>query len=252
MKYEYIAGKNVKAVFEDTIGAISLYSDGGELYHDWLVKCGIKRGDIRFIHVAKGKVYLPEDSRGLDTQHLTWFEKYNYMFARLNRLEEIDMTGFDASNVKTMDFLFNNCPRLKKIQMNGLNTANVESMRSMFEGCRGLKTLDLSLINTEKTTDMMWMFRGCTSLKNLNLKNFNTTRVTTMLGMFDDCAALTDLDLSSFDMSSVKDARGMFAGCEGLRTITAQPMINGHTMTDRMFQHCAKDLLIKTKEDVEA
>ncbi|MCT6891834.1 MAG: BspA family leucine-rich repeat surface protein, partial [Lactobacillus sp.] len=69
------------------------------------------------------------------------------LFSDLPKLEKIDLTNVDTSNVTNMDLLFAFCSSLKEVD--GItDTANVTSMGAMFHGCSSLTNLDLSHFNT--------------------------------------------------------------------------------------------------------
>ena len=58
-------GNGVTASFESNTGAVSLYSNGGTLWKDWIdSQTMFDRESIKSIKVVSGTVYLPADSRG--------------------------------------------------------------------------------------------------------------------------------------------------------------------------------------------
>ena len=167
----------------------------------------------------------------------------SYMFYRFLSATEIDLTGFDTSNVTNMEDMFLACHNLTSIDLSGLDTSNVTDMNGMFTYNFALKSIDLSGLDTSKVTDMNGMFykcealesadlsgldlsnarldglfNGCKALKNVNLKNVVTSNVTDMRAMFSDCD-LTSLDLSSFDASNVTDMSYMFYRCSSLKVL---------------------------------
>ena len=125
--------------------------------------------------------------------------------------------------------------KVESIDLSGLDTSNVTDMNALFSGCVALATLDLSGFDTRKVTDMGSMFSGCASLVSLDLTSFDTANVTSMSYMFGtftngplwvidelptyvSCDSLTYLDISSFDTTNVTDMGNMFTGLTALQT----------------------------------
>ena len=100
--------------------------------------------------------------------------------------------------------------KLQDIDLSHFNTSEVENMMQMFIGLYSCTSLDLSTFDTRNVTSMYQMFAHDRSLVNLNLANFNTWLVTDMAGMFEDLSNVVSLDLSSFDTYNVTDMNHMF------------------------------------------
>ena len=163
------------------------------------------------------------------------------MFEYLINLIEIDLTEFDSSEVKRMDYIFNGCKNLKKIIMNNnFKTPNVINMASFFAYCESLTSLDLSNFSTSLTINMAFMFENCVSIKRLNLSNFNTSLVQNMAGMFQNCKSLQSLNLSNFDTSNLMMMSYFFLNCVSLTSIDISNFntINTNFMSS-MFFNCS-------------
>ena len=122
-------------------------------------------------------------------------------------------------NATSCLFMFRNCWRLESLDLSNFDTSQVTEMGGMFFWCVTLKSLNLSFFNTSKVTSMFNMFRNCYSLTQLDVSNFNTSKVISMNAMFSGCSKLISLDLSSFDTSNVAELSEMFRGCSKLSTI---------------------------------
>ena len=122
-------------------------------------------------------------------------------------------------NATSCLFMFRNCWRLESLDLSNFDTSQVTEMGGMFFWCVILKSLNLSFFNTSKVTSMFNMFRNCYSLTQLDVSNFNTSKVISMNAMFSGCSKLISLDLSSFDTSNVAELSEMFRGCSKLSTI---------------------------------
>ena len=94
--------------------------------------------------------------------------KTNYMFAKCDLIEELDLSNFKTQNVSNMCSMFSECRSLKKINLANIDTANVADMNAMFYDCESLKELNLQSFNTQNVNNMSKMFYRCYSLDNLN------------------------------------------------------------------------------------
>ena len=113
--------------------------------------------------------------------------------------------------------IFNHCTKLQEIELSYFDTSNVTDTSYMFNYCSALTSLDLSDFDTSNVTDMQDMFDRCSKLTSLNLSDFDTSNVTNMSFMFFGCSALeTIYASSSFDVTSVTDSVNMFYNCSSL------------------------------------
>lgn len=164
----------------------------------------------------------------------------HYMFYNCVKLNSIDLSGLDTSNVTDMQWMFGRCGRLADLDLSGLDTAKVTDMSFMFDGCSSLTSLRLGNFDTARVTDMNSMFYDCGSLSNLDVSNFDTAKVTDMSSMFYDCGSLTDLDVSNFDTAKVTKMKFMFYGCGNLTMLNLRTF-NTSNVTDmsEMFFGCS-------------
>lgn len=161
------------------------------------------------------------------------------LFYYHENLVSADVSGFDTSNVTTMEKMFSICSGLTSLDVSNFNTSNVKNMSYMFSNCSGLTSLNISNFDTSNVTDMYGMFRCCKKLIALDVSNFNTSKVTDMGGMFDDCNSLTALDISNFDTSNVTDMISMFSYCKNLTSLNVSNFNTSNvTRMDHMFKGC--------------
>ncbi|WP_279080454.1 SLAP domain-containing protein [Lactobacillus apis] len=172
-----------------------------------------KDTDFNEIHSInfKGKLTIKGSASGL--------------FSNLPKLEKIDLTNVDTSNVTNMDLLFAFCSGLREID--GLtDTANVTSMGATFYGCSSLTRIDLSHFNTSKVTCMISMFNGCSSLTKLDLSNFDSSAVDMMDYMFTGDKSLASLNIGKFKLGNASGLgkaitmKNMLEGLDGLTNFT--------------------------------
>lgn len=106
------------------------------------------------------------------------------MFASCYRVEKLDLSGFDSSNVTTMYGMFNGCFNLRELNISSLRTPNVENMYAMFSNCRSLKSVDVSNFNTSKVTSFASMFYYTCNLGSIDVSNFDFSKGTSFSSMF--------------------------------------------------------------------
>ena len=129
------------------------------------------------------------------------------VFARLNKVEVVDISGWDTSNVITMDCMFVQCKKLKKIiGIENLDVSKLEDANSMFYYCENLAELDLTNWNPISLENMSYMFYNCSNLKMIkNIENWQLPNIKNVYRMFYRCTKL-DVDLSNWDLTNIKDS----------------------------------------------
>ena len=163
------------------------------------------------------------------------------MFYCCSKLDNLDLSCFDTSQVKKMNGMFHNCKSLKKLDLSGFDTRNVTDMNSMFNGCYDLTELNVSSFDTARVNDMHYMFQNCNELTELDLRSFDTSKVTMMNAMFFGCKKLTELDLSGFDTSRVEKMSSMFYNCSNLTELNLNSFDTANvTQMNNMFHTCEK------------
>ena len=229
-------------------GSVMLWytdKDNNSLYE---ISIGSENGSVEANTNGSGMfAYLDNvsflDLSGLDTSNMT---SMSGMFYNSKSLTNIDLSGFDTSKVVTMANMFEGCTNLKDLDVSNFKTSNVIYMAGMFENCSNIENLDLSNFDTSKVTEMGTkssssggMFHGCTNLKSLNLSNFDTSNVVLMGNMFSGCASLESLNLSSFDTSNIEHMGYMFNACSSLKSLDLSNF-NTSRVVDmtRMFTRC--------------
>ena len=231
-------------------GSVMLWytdKDNNSLYE---ISIGSENGSVEANTNGSGMfAYLDNvstlDLSGLDTSNMT---SMSMMFYKSTSLKSIDVSGFDTSKVVNMNGMFWRCNNLKNIDVSNFKTSKVTDMNNMFADCSNLTTLDLSNFDTSNVLYMGnpyhysygGMFRNCSSLVNLNISSFNTSKVKDMSDMFYGCSSLVTLDLSSFNTSNVTSMGSMFANCTNLKNLNLSSFDTGRvTNMQSMFDGCS-------------
>ena len=222
-------------------GSVMLWytdKDNNSLYE---ISIGSENGSVEANTNGSGMfAYLDNvstlDLSGLDTSNMTSMSR---MFYNSKSLTNIDLSGFDTSKVVTMSYMFDGCTNLENLDVTNFNTSKVTNMYWMFSNLKKVTSLDLSNFNTKMVTNMFGLFRYCSSLKELDVSNFNTSMVKTMTGMFLGCKSLIKLDLSNFDTSNVTDMSSIFQECTNLKELDLSSFNTSNVTNMRsMFQNC--------------
>lgn len=157
------------------------------------------------------------------------------MFARCEKLESLDLSGWNTSGAESITCMFYYCSRMKSLNLSGWDTSNVAGMKSAFHGCRNLEAVDVSHFDTSKVTSFESVFWGCEKLSALDVSKWNTASVKKMTGMFSGCENLTALDLSGWDTSRVESMYSMFEYSTKLASVGDFKIPEGCDTTD-MFK----------------
>ena len=140
-------------------------------------------------------------------------------FRRCIKLESLDLSGWDVSNVTDLTDTFARCKGLKEINLSGWDVSNVKYMQSTFRNCEVLTYLDLSTWHTDSLETMQQMFFQCYKLKTVKFDNWNAENLLNVSSTFNSCSSLETIDLSGWDTSKVRSTANMFNGCTNLKTV---------------------------------
>ena len=123
------------------------------------------------------------------------------------KLEVVDISGWDTSNVTAMAYMFSRCKNLKNIiGIENLDVLKLKRANFMFDSCENLVELDLTNWNPISLQNAWSMFYRCSNLKIIkNIENWQLTNINDVSYMFYNCAKL-DVDLSNWDLSNLKNS----------------------------------------------
>ena len=155
-----------------------------------------------YYYAEPNTVFLNENSRGM----FQWFTK----------IESLDFTNIDTSEVNKMHAMFYWMQNLKTINFGNFNTSKVTDMTAMFGCTFSLTELDLSKFDTSNVTQMSYMFHG-TYVQKLDLSSFNTSNVTNMYSMFEATSRLKEIKFGdNFNTEKVTNMGKMFTNTPAL------------------------------------
>ena len=198
-------------------------------------------GSVMLWYTDKDNNSLYEVSIGSENGSLEANTNGSGMFAYLDNVDILDLTGLNTSNMTSMSKMFYNSTSLKNIDVSGFDTSKVVNMIFMFNNCSSLISLDLSSFNTSNVTNMEAMFQNDVNLENITFgDNFNTSKVKDMIAMFASCKKLSYINLSNFDTSNVKEMQSMFYYCENLKSLDLSNFDTSQVINMyAMFMNCS-------------
>ena len=147
----------------------------------------------------KSFVYLSD----IDVSEL---DDLSSIFDELYKMEVVDISGWDTSNVIYMNDMFAECEDIKKIiGIENLDVSKLQCANAMFYGCQNLVELDLTNWNPMSLQRASYMFYNCSNLKIIkNIENWQLPNIKNVRQMFDKCDKL-DVDLSNWDLTNIKN-----------------------------------------------
>ena len=123
------------------------------------------------------------------------------------KLEVVDISGWDTSNVTAMAYMFSRCKNLKNIiGIENLDVSKLKRANFMFDSCENLVELDLTNWNPISLQNAWSMFYRCSNLKFIkNIENWQLPNINDVSYMFYNCTKL-DVDLSNWDLSNLQNS----------------------------------------------
>ena len=219
----------------DRMGLNTSFEDGGwgkkeKIKHVYaspvrpeLVPANAKNVEDRDESDYEIKVWYDSDSQTLyywtDSNKIYLNKNSSYMFRKFTQAIDIDLSGFDFSEIIDASWFFSEMRSLESLDLGNINTQKTTNMDHMFSGLLKLTSLNLSSLNTKNVTNMRWMFSGNEKLQSLNLQNFDTDNVENMEHMFHGVSQLNALNLSNFHTQNVKNMSFMFHGMGSLENL---------------------------------
>ena len=138
------------------------------------------------------------------------------MFQWFTRIENLDFSNIDTSEVNTMHGMFYWMQNLKTINFGNFNTSKVTDMTAMFGCTFNLAELNLSSFDTSNVTQMSYMFHGI-YVQKLDLSSFNTSNVINMYSMFEATSRLKEIKFGdNFNTEKVTNMGRMFTNTPAL------------------------------------
>ncbi len=195
----------------------------------------IPKEDLSYLFDSYQALLTIEGLEHIETVYVTNMQGVFFERDKLNG--NLNISGWDTSNVTNMNQMFWECNVLDGLDISDWDTSNVTDMSSMFGRSSALTSLDVSSWDTSRVTDMRSMFDDVSALTSLDVSSWDTSSVTNMSNMFRFASKLTSLNIAGWDTSSVTDMSSMFHGMSALVRIEGLNNLNTSSVTtmDSMF-----------------
>ena len=200
-------------VVEGTGGEQKIVSDEFELTPSEIIVGGNSVSNIKTYDLAVGTfdVTLKFNS-GLTT--------LAHMFKSVTNIKEVDFSGFDFSNVESMNGMFFGCSDLEKVYFGETNAPAPTDVEELFQGCSKLQSVDLSKFDFSRAPSFNEMFLDCRELTEVKFGNMaSPSSLISMNQTFQNCAKIESIDLSMIIFSKVTNMESMFHNCENLKQV---------------------------------
>ena len=105
------------------------------------------------------------------------FKKITYInncFSNCPKLEYVDLSNLDLSNILFFMNMFKDDKKLKEVRFSKIKTIPY-TLYGMFQNCESLTSIDLSFIDNSQALFINDIFNGCKNLKYININNFKKT-----------------------------------------------------------------------------
>ena len=134
-------------------------------------------------------------------------EDMSFMFNDCTNLETliINPKKFITKNVTIMCNMFENCNKLKNIDLTSFEAGNVKFTNKMFNGCHQLEEIDLSKMKINEKANIVHMFSECENLKKINLSSFCISNKNTMNNMFDNLKSIKKIIVNKNNINEFKE-----------------------------------------------
>ena len=139
----------------------------------------------------------------------------NHMFFRCSSLTWLlDLSNWNTNKVTNMDYMFYDNNGLQELNLSGWNISNVvNSWVNFLKEDLSLKKIDVT--NMKLSWNISYFFNGLANLEQIKwLATWDTSNVTNIGSIFQRCSGLTWLvDLSTWNVSNVINMGEMFKWC---------------------------------------
>ena len=162
---------------------------------------------LMFYHSGVEKVDFTGKANFINCEH---------MFSYSANLKEVIFADSDTSKLEDLTDIFTDCEKLEKVDFTNCDLSNVWKRDFLFEGCIGLKEM---LFDGVKFMENANQFFNGVPAKTITLKNADFSNTTNIHRMFANCSNLEKLDLSYLDFSKIKDADSLIYQCYNLREL---------------------------------
>ena len=162
---------------------------------------------VEIFNSGKTNLNCIDTSKITDMSNL--FDSSNYN----KSLDNIDISKWNVSNVKYMQFMFDGYENFN-CDLSNWDVSKVENMKGIFSWCINFNC-DLSKWDVSNVTNMDFMFDNCNKF-DCDLSKWDVSNVLNMICMFGNCKNFKGIGLDNWNVNKVKHMHYMFKGCTSL------------------------------------
>ncbi|MBQ1509249.1 MAG: Cna B-type domain-containing protein, partial [Erysipelotrichaceae bacterium] len=164
------------------------------------------KSSVKTITVAEGQAIRPVSlvcyyRRG---NNRSWQSTY---FCDMGNLVKADLSRFDTSLVTNLQYMFRNCSKLEELDLSTWDVSNVTDGMGTYEGP-----------SIQTANGQSYVFRGCTSLEKLDISNWNPN-AGYYSNLFANLTNLTELKLENVHFHGDGWAPFLFANLKSLEVL---------------------------------
>lgn len=166
------------------------------------------------------------------------------IFYGCKAITNLDLSSWNISNKLTiLEDAFYLMSKLQTVNVSNWDTSNVTNMKYVFCSCSKLNTIiGLNTWNTQSATSFYSMFNGLEITSLLDISNWNVSNVTNMYNMFRMCDLLESIDLSSWDVSNVTNFSYIFHSCKVLSSESIHSLDNWNVSSGTKFTNAFRNV----------
>lgn len=175
-------------------------------------------------------------------------KKLDYAFRRCSALTTLNTTGWDTHNLERAEFTFAFCPAMTSLDLNHWDVANLKSIKYMFHMCPLLVDLHIDEWNTKSLETIEGLFyynkaqissAWYMRMTSFNVPNWDVRRLRNMSYAFGNCIKLTDVCIGNGETLRLEKLVEMFGGCTALKSVDLSGWYTDNVVsTADMFKDC--------------
>ena len=160
------------------------------------------------------------DLYGFDTSEITSME---CMFNNCTKLTKFNLTNKEFSKLSTINKILTNCPSLSHIHFENINFTELISMNNLFNIFSNNTVINFIYINFPKLETIENLMRDYfydkTKYFNISFENINIENVITMDKMFLNFTNLENVNFININATNLYSMNDMFNGCSQLSQV---------------------------------
>lgn len=141
------------------------------------------------------------------------------LFFGCSRLQEVNTSEWNMSNVTIVSSIFRSCTSLKQLDCSTWDISAIATWNNAFLVCSGLVSFKAPSGVLPVGTILQNAFNTCSSLTELDLSGWDVSNVVNMSSLFNMCSSLQSLNITGWNTASVTNAVSMFGNCFSLLEI---------------------------------